>query len=225
MKCQPINKNLTWFNVNKMKIFVNIKSSVSNWVLNNANEKLKYTVITFCYISCFSHSLDGRSYSVTTIYLTIFYFFFICSCSQVFRKDSDSFTQKNIFTSLPFLLQRNCLRCLEGFFVASKEIFYHHSLFPNCSFSQISRRNGLILQYLFFLTWYMPDVLERFYQFTNFLLFCMLFRVLAKHLLHSQVPHFYFSNSFIEIKHLPCYIFILFHLPQIPRKNHVTSPQ
>lgn len=154
-----------------MKIFVNIKNSVSNWVLNNANEKLKYTVITFCYISCFSHSLDGRSYSVTTIYLTIFYFFFICSCSQVFRKDSDSFTQKNIFTSLPFLLQRNCLRCLEGFFVASKEIFYHHSLFPNCSFSQISRRNGLILLYLFFLTWYMPDVLERFYQFTNFLYF------------------------------------------------------
>ena len=133
-----------------MKIFVNIKNSVSNWVLNNANEKLKYTVITFCYISCFSHSLDGRSYSVMTIYLTIFYFFFICSCSQVFRKDSDSFTQKNIFTSLPFLLQRNCLRCLEGFFVASKEIFYHHSLFPNCSFSEISRRNGLILQYLFF---------------------------------------------------------------------------
>ena len=58
-----------------MKIFVNIKNSVSNWVLNNANEKLKYTVITFCYISCFSHSLDGRSYSVMTIYLTIFYFF------------------------------------------------------------------------------------------------------------------------------------------------------
>ena len=133
-----------------MKIFVNIKNSVSNWVLNNANEKLKYTVITFCYISCFSHSLDGRSYSVMTVYLTIFFFFFICSCSQVYRKDSDSFTQKNIFTSLPFLLQRNCLRCLEGFFVASKEIFYHHSLFPNCSFSQISRRNVLILQYLFF---------------------------------------------------------------------------
>ena len=58
-----------------MKIFVNIKNSVSNWVLNNANEKLKYTVITFCYISCFSHSLDGRSYSVMTVYLTIFFFF------------------------------------------------------------------------------------------------------------------------------------------------------
>ena len=58
-----------------MKIFVNIKNSVSNWVLNNANEKLKYTVITFCYISCFSHSLDGRSYSVMTVYLTIYFFF------------------------------------------------------------------------------------------------------------------------------------------------------
>ena len=86
MKYRPINKNMVrcqpkFENLKKLEIFVNKKIPVGNQVLNNSNEKLKYTVIKFCYLSCFSHDLDGHSDSVMTIYLTIFSFFFICSCS------------------------------------------------------------------------------------------------------------------------------------------------
>ena len=66
--------------------------------------------------------------------------------------------------------------------------------------------------------------LNNIFYLVSLLLFCMFLRVLAKPLLHSQVQHFHFSNMFIEIKNLSCYIFILFHLLQIPRQNHVNSP-
>ena len=225
MKCQPINKNLTWFNVNKMKIFVNIKNSVSNWVLNNANEKLKYTVITFCYISCFSHSLDGRSYSVMTVYLTIFFFFSYVVVLRYIGKILIPSLRRIFSLHYRFYYNVIVFGVWKDFLLLLKKYFTITLSFQIAVFHRFLEEMVLFCNTFFFLTWYMPDVLERFYQFTNFLLFCMLFRVLAKHLLHSQVPHFYFSNSFIEIKHLPCYIFILFHLPQIPRKNHVTSPQ
>ena len=133
---------------------------------------------------------------------------------------------QHTFITLLFLLKCNSLCSLGEFFFSWNKIFYQLYLFPNRIFLGCSEKKKT-----FYYIRNIPAALEGLYFFrldnmfylVSFLLTCMIFRVLGKHLLLRQRNmfyhflcfeivfaslHIYYLRMFVLITYLQCNIFI-----------------
>ena len=127
---------------------------------------------------------------------------------------------QHTFITLLFLLKCNSLCSLGEFFFSWNEIFYQLYLFPNHIFLGCSEK-----KITFYYIQNIPAALEGLYFFqldnmfylVSFLLTCMTFRVLGKHLLLRQRNMFYHFLCFREIAFARLHIYYL----RVFRLNYV----
>ena len=119
---------------------------------------------------------------------------------------------KHTFITLLFILKRNSLCSLREFFFSWNKIFYHLYLFPSRVFLRCCEK-----KMIFYYIRNIPAALEGLYYFrlenmfylVSFLLTCIIFRVLEKHLLLRQRKMFYHFLCFREIALARLHIYYL----------------